>query len=519
MASPLAMYRAVERYIVAARAHDDRDDLVAGQARHVIDMLQQTPLSREHATDILGALSEDNCPFTGQLKSDISSVILALMRGEGATNATKSVAAQQTCMHVEHFLPDFVWSKLLDERMAIGLQMALVGSFLVQHMGLTHPDENTRRRIVAIIHLARKESPPPQLAYDHVREFALTMNVKRQVWKQCPQTLKVFGDNPKDACNACVCVCMYSDFGIATLLALSSCLCIYTCSSAMFLARPRATNICVCTLACVFKKVCASLSAQDFIAAYPAAYEPGHPPVHSKVDATALSERCRKEFTPARSSNRRLAGKTTLHSTQASSSAAPAAVGAEQLVGLMQFMMGQRHGTQGIPGITERGQSQGRPLAIEDRKPEEERPMEAGCFQPSPPAARGNLDALQAQVHAALHGGSKQQGHGQNHKAKEEEEEEKEEEAHGTTIKRRPAAAKLGRPRKRPAAAEEEEEVPAKKRPAAATSKKADPDRNRVLSGAYHQSRSDALQRGATAANAAKAAKAAYAAAAVKHDN
>ena len=66
MSTPLKVFRAVENYIVAATAMMQggadaakRAELVVSQMGHVIDVLQKTPMTQEHATELLQALATD----------------------------------------------------------------------------------------------------------------------------------------------------------------------------------------------------------------------------------------------------------------------------------------------------------------------------------------------------------------------------------------------------------------------------------------------------------------------------
>ena len=185
---------------------------------------------------------------------------------------------------------------------------------------------------------------------------------------------------------------------------------------------------------------------------FPGAYNKEQLPSQSRVDAQDLLERCRKEVIPARSSNSRITGKQPKHHPQQKKQLQIDEPDSTEMLRMVTALMRNPSASPGqSPGHSPDSRASAWPgpqLAIQGLTQVASEEAQPGCLRVDP--KKGNLDALQAEIAAAMQprkGQGKQSIKGE---AEETEEEDGEQSSKGEgkeAVLRRPAAS-----RKRPSA-------------------------------------------------------------------
>ncbi len=202
--SPLAMYRAVQRYIIAAnsmlpsgpQSDAQRSLLLDEQAHHIITCLPKHKVDIDHATSIFEAMREPECPFNQHQVAEIAACVKACLNKESSSASHRPTQMQQSNKRIERYITRSAWDIFTEPKIDFRTKMDCMGDAMMQ-LGLTNPNEITRVRAVATLHLAAGMSPSPGNAYDDVRAMASIMMVKRQS-RSVAQTMSEFPTDPKD---------------------------------------------------------------------------------------------------------------------------------------------------------------------------------------------------------------------------------------------------------------------------------------------------------------------------------
>ncbi len=180
MTTPIALYRGVERYIIAAgrTCRSNVGELIEGQAAHLVASFVQIPMSREHVTEVLEALAEPGCLFTAAQRQEMHKVLTTLVQAPRVSpKAQKKYVTQQDNSHLEEYPTDDLWSKLFDKTVSLRDKWQLWADFLTNVLGCRNPNELTRVRAVAITHVASGMQVAPEVAHAHVEEMRTQMEI------------------------------------------------------------------------------------------------------------------------------------------------------------------------------------------------------------------------------------------------------------------------------------------------------------------------------------------------------
>ena len=200
MSTPIALYRGIVRYIEAAQRADPvgSADLIENQSKHLQESLVAIPLSREHGTEVLEALSEPSCPFSSEQRKQVTGVVTGLLKGSAASSpGGKKLAVLQEHLHLEHYLPDDLWSFFMDKEKPFDSKLNVMAEFMVVNLGCPNPTAPTKVRAVGILHLASGIAPSPDISYAHFREFGVAVGIKRTT-TNVDQTYAKFPKNPQE---------------------------------------------------------------------------------------------------------------------------------------------------------------------------------------------------------------------------------------------------------------------------------------------------------------------------------
>ena len=197
MATPLSCLRASERLLNAAAVmHQDTIGVMAeNETQRLVQTFAGMRFDHEAATEVTEALSGESRVFNANQRGRMSAMVLKVMAGEaGLAATTRTYAEDQECLCSYNYYPDKIWLVLQSDD-TLKNKMRHLSSFLIESLQLRNPNADTKRRIVATLHVASGMlERDPRDAYDDVVDFADIMKLKRTMHK-APQSLKVF---PRD---------------------------------------------------------------------------------------------------------------------------------------------------------------------------------------------------------------------------------------------------------------------------------------------------------------------------------
>ena len=203
--TPLALYKAVVGYIEAAAAmmqpgpdqDDEKSRLVADQAKHIVACLPKYDMPYEQATAILQAMKSLGCPFGDEQVRAISQVAKSCQRKTATSTPQPRLAnTPQSHPHLQNYVPDELWGVLASPTIDMKKKMHGMAG-LMMRIGCRNPNETTKVRAVAIMHLASGLSPSPEEAYQHVRDFGEIVHIKRQSIAGS-QSMAAFPEDPQE---------------------------------------------------------------------------------------------------------------------------------------------------------------------------------------------------------------------------------------------------------------------------------------------------------------------------------
>jgi len=197
--TPLDAIKASERFIASEvkLGLSTTDEACAVQMLNLIEQIRKmSDVTLEHATEANERLAIDAGSYNEEQRTEIAKVIKAVVQSNVAMPMSKAGTVMQKCPKLYNYMPAKLWA-ILFALEAFKCKLQMFAAFLVQNLGLRHPDENTKRMAVVITHTASKMDPDPQSAYDHVHDFAEYMDQKRTAIKSA-QTMIVFPDDPAD---------------------------------------------------------------------------------------------------------------------------------------------------------------------------------------------------------------------------------------------------------------------------------------------------------------------------------
>jgi hypothetical protein len=200
MTTPLSAFRASERFITASVAMNPGKgpSLTASQTLHVIQMLNNMSFDQTLGTDLLEVLAGATSPFSAGQRHNISTTVTAILDGDAsvATTANRNYAKEQSHPFVYNYFPAKLWTVVKSDDTMTN-KMRHVSHFLIANLGCRNASANTKRVVIATLHVASHTDPTPSDSYADLQEFAAIMKMKRD---DLPgdQTLSVFPADPAD---------------------------------------------------------------------------------------------------------------------------------------------------------------------------------------------------------------------------------------------------------------------------------------------------------------------------------
>ena len=200
MATPLSMFKAAERFIKASARMDPSavDAKCESEANRLCNVLGKLDMDQDAATELLEALADEGSLFNKDQRTRISKVIQGIMSDEVhvASTRAKPTVKEQSFLKSYNYYPEPLWA-VLRSNDTIKNKFKHVSNFLVDVMQCRNPDQQSKRIIVATVHVASGLSPEPDEAFNDVKEFSNVMKLTRDTTRG-PQSLKNFPDDPAD---------------------------------------------------------------------------------------------------------------------------------------------------------------------------------------------------------------------------------------------------------------------------------------------------------------------------------
>jgi len=198
--SPLSAYRAAERYVVAsAKLHPQKaNSLSDSQCENMIQMLNNTRIDPDDATELIEALNDESPVFNQQQRESMSAVVISAMEGgtSAAVTGHRTYQKEQANLFLYNYFPSRIWRSITSDD-SMTNTMRNVAHFLVGNLRLRNANAPTKRLVISIIHSARGQEHDPDAAYNDLHQFASIMKQKRDVIAGT-QSLGVFPEDPQD---------------------------------------------------------------------------------------------------------------------------------------------------------------------------------------------------------------------------------------------------------------------------------------------------------------------------------
>ena len=190
----LAKYEALCKFVMMERKMCG-DDVSKGtshqQHLHMIDCIKkERSLDLPDVNAILERLQDDTPAFSAEQRRAIACAVSTVAKSDSPSTSHVNGDLRQTHMYAYNYLPQSVWTTLLDASISFEDKMASMTTFLVS-IGCINPSEPTRASLVAIICIASQNKLMPEQQYSRVHEFGEMFATKRGLGG-CVQTMKTF---------------------------------------------------------------------------------------------------------------------------------------------------------------------------------------------------------------------------------------------------------------------------------------------------------------------------------------
>ena len=200
MTTPLDVICAMERYAQAeiSIGISSREDVVASQLPAMIGRIKALPsILMDDATAASNHRSTMHEFLNPDQTKEVANVIKSIANSSGVADVTNANGTH-TQRHdwVHFYLTAMLWGAMCSMDHYKN-KFKLLATFLVNNLGLRHPDERTKKLCVCIVHLAGNMEVHPESAYDHIRDFSDAMDSARDSIKNI-QTMKVFPQDPRE---------------------------------------------------------------------------------------------------------------------------------------------------------------------------------------------------------------------------------------------------------------------------------------------------------------------------------
>ena len=145
----------------------------------IVTRLRALSPSLEEATAALEYLHPDTGKFTLEQRQELSTVVKASMKNDTASQSKRTGwFTAQKHRYLHRYMPVKLWGVLFSHDTIIN-KMKHMAHFMCLNLGCRHPDAQTQRLAVVIVHVASQYSPDPTTAYNDVRTFSDIMDQKR----------------------------------------------------------------------------------------------------------------------------------------------------------------------------------------------------------------------------------------------------------------------------------------------------------------------------------------------------
>ena len=220
MSSAVSGLVGAERFILAMvkLQPQARDEIIAIQLNNMLDLLRTNPPQMQDATRFLELLAQDERLFSKEQCRQMAEAIRPVPSQQAKGAAPKGATQEHKTVFM--YYPDYVWIVLTADSETLQHKMECLSDFCIEVIGLTNPNENTRRRMMASLHAASGIDPGPTVAYAHMQDFAEIMERKRN-FKKGRATYKEFPEEPEEFMRAYPCAYKETDPPVKPRVSLS----------------------------------------------------------------------------------------------------------------------------------------------------------------------------------------------------------------------------------------------------------------------------------------------------------
>ena len=200
MQNPLSVIKAVERFIRAevGMGTMGAEASCAANIQVLVTRLRAlVEVTMDDSTEVLEYTAIDNGTFNLHQRREISDVVKAMVRSsDRAAPAGRRGWQMQKHQFLHFYLTARLWAALFS-RDTVENKMKLLAVFMLNNLGLHHPDTETKRLAIVVILIASNIECGPQQCYDHFHEFGRIMDQKRTSCNTS-QTKDVFPEQVAD---------------------------------------------------------------------------------------------------------------------------------------------------------------------------------------------------------------------------------------------------------------------------------------------------------------------------------
>ena len=156
--------------------------------------LKDVPM--EQVTDANEHLASDSAIWTSPQRRELGKLIKTLMNNPMQAHDKSLSTVMQNNKYVHQYFPAKVWA-VAESKDILKNKFRFAATFLITNLGIRHPDEATKKRVVVCVLMASKLDPEPNEAYEYVREFSTIFEQKRASISSA-QTLANFPKDPSE---------------------------------------------------------------------------------------------------------------------------------------------------------------------------------------------------------------------------------------------------------------------------------------------------------------------------------
>ena len=166
------------------------------QKDHLIQTLRGMKENMDDGTELLELLQHDSPPFSADQRHQIAQCVSTIIRESNNNVILKKTTKTQQHMYIYNYIPESVWSILLDESKSIEDKMDAIAMFSVSYIGLMFPCPITRALMVATIVTSSRIKLSAEQEYARVKEFKRLFETKRKVSGRATYTCGVYPELP-----------------------------------------------------------------------------------------------------------------------------------------------------------------------------------------------------------------------------------------------------------------------------------------------------------------------------------